>query len=56
MVKIKTVVIIIKILAKFIVHENFGKLVYDFVQKFDTLNVEQLRKYEKKEKDQESGT
>ena len=50
MVKIKTVVIILKILANFIVHRNFGNLIYDFVQKYDTLNVEQLRKYEKTRK------
>ena len=36
MVKIKTVVIILKILANFIVHRNFGNLIYDFVQKYDT--------------------
>ena len=44
---IKTVVIILKILANFIVHRNFGNLIYDCLQKYDTLNVEQLRKYEK---------
>ena len=50
MVKIKTVVIILKILANFIVHRNFGNLIYDYLQKYDTLNVEQLRKYEKTRK------
>ena len=50
MVKIKTVDIILKILANFIVHRNFGNLICNFVQKYDTLNVEQLRKYEKTRK------
>ena len=50
MVKIKTVVNILKILANFIVHRNFGNLIYNFVQEYDTLNVEQLRKYEKTRK------
>ena len=50
MVKIKTVVNILKILANFTVHRNFGNLIYDFEQKYDTLNVEQLQKYEKTRK------
>ena len=50
MVNMKTVVIILKILANFIVHQNFGNLIYDYVQKYDTLNVEQMRKYEKTKK------
>ena len=50
MVQKKTVVIILKILRNFIVHRNFGDLIYDFVQKYDKLNVEQLRKYEKRRK------
>ena len=50
MLKIKTVIIILKILANFIVHRNFDNLIYNFVQKDDTLNVEQLRKYEKTRK------
>ena len=29
------------------VHRNLGNLIYDYVQKYDTINVEQLRKYEK---------
>ena len=39
MVKILKVIIILKILANFIVH-----------QKYDTLNVEQLQKYDEKKK------
>ena len=50
MVNIKTVVIILKILTNFIVHRNFGNLIYDYVKKYDTLNVEQLRKYEQTKK------
>ena len=50
MVKKKSVAIILKILANFIVRRNFGNLMYDFVQTYDTLNVEQLRKYKKSRK------
>ena len=50
MIKIKTVAIILKILADFMVHRNLGNLIYDYVQKYDTINVEQLRKYEKTRK------
>ena len=50
MVKIKAVAIILKILGNYIVHRNFGNLTYDYVRKHDTLNVEQLRKYEKTKK------
>ena len=50
MIKIKTVVIILKILANFIVHRNFGNLIYDYVQMYDTLHVKQLRKSEKTKK------
>ena len=52
MVRIKTVVIILTILADFTVHRNFGNLIYDFVQKDDRLNVEQfeIRKYENMKK------
>ena len=50
MIKIKTVVIVLKILANFMVHRNLGNLIYDYVQKYDTINVEQLRKYEKTRK------
>ena len=51
MVKKNTIVIILKILVNFIVHQNFGNLIYDYVQKYDTLlNVEQLQKYEKTKK------
>ena len=31
----------------FIVQRNFGNVIYDYVQKYDTLKIEQLRKYEK---------
>ena len=50
MIKIKTVTIILKILANFMVHRNLGNLIYDYVQKYDAVNVEQLRKYEKTRK------
>ena len=31
----------------FIVQRNFGNVIYDYVQKYDTLKIEQLRKYKK---------
>ena len=39
MVKIKAVVVILKILASFIVHWHFDNLIYDSVQKYDTLYI-----------------
>ena len=43
----KSVVLFSKIILLFIVQRNFGNIIYDYVQKYDTLKIEQLRKYEK---------
>ena len=56
MLKIKTVIIILKILANFIVHRNFDNLIYNFVQKDDTQCRTIAEIWKNKEKDQESGT
>ena len=37
----------LKIISLFIVQRTFGYIIYDYVQKYDTLKIEQLRKYEK---------
>ena len=43
----ESVVLFSKIILLFIVQRNFGNIIYDYVQKYDTLKIEQLRKYEK---------
>ena len=35
------------LISLFIVQRNFGNVIYDYVQKYDTLKIEQLRKYKK---------
>ena len=47
MVNFKRVVLFLKIISLFIVQRNFGNIIYDYVQKYNTLKIEQLRKYEK---------
>ena len=47
MVNFKPVVLFLKIISLFIVQRNFGNIIYDYVQKYNTLKIEQLRKYEK---------
>ena len=47
MVNFKPVVLFFKIISLFIVQRNFGNIIYNYVQKYDTLKIEQLRKYEK---------
>ena len=47
MVNFKPVVLFSKIISLFIVQRNFGNIIYNYVQKYDTLKIEQLRKYEK---------
>ena len=43
----KTVVLCLKLLACLIVQRSFGNILYDYVQKYNTLRTETLRKYEK---------
>ena len=45
--KFKTVVLCLKLLACLIVQRSFGNILYDYVQKYNTLKTETLRKYEK---------
>ena len=47
MTNFKSVVLFLKTISLFIVQRNFGNIRYDYVQKYDTLKIEQLRKYEK---------
>ena len=47
MANCKSVVLFLKIISLFIVQRNFGNIIYDYVQKYDTLKTDQLRKYEK---------
>ena len=47
MVNFKPVVLYLKIISLFIVQRNFGNIIYDCVQKYNTLKIEQLGKYEK---------
>ena len=47
MVNFKPVALFLKIISLFIVQRNFGNIIYDYVQKYNTLKIEQLRKYEK---------
>ena len=45
--KFKTVLLCLKLLACLIVERSFGNILYDYVQKYNTLKTETLRKYEK---------
>ena len=47
MVNFKTVVLFLKIISLLIVQRNFGNIIYDYIQKCNTLKIEQLRKCEK---------
>ena len=47
MANFKSVVLFLKIISLFIVQRNFGNIIYDYVQKYGTLKIEQLLKYEK---------
>ena len=47
MVNFKPVVLFLKIISLFIAQRNFGNITYDYVQKYDTLKIGLLRKYEK---------
>ena len=47
MTNFKSVVLFLKTISLFIVQRNFGNIRYDYVQKYDILKIEQLRKYEK---------
>ena len=37
----------LKIISLFIVQKIFGHIIYDYLQKYDRLKIEELRKYEK---------
>ena len=43
----KSVVLFLKIISLLIVQKNFGNIIYDYIQKNDSLKIEQLRRYEK---------
>ena len=45
--KFKTVVLCLKLLTCLIVQRSFGSILYDYVQKYNTLKMDTLRKYEK---------
>ena len=45
--KFKTVVLCLKLLTCLIVQRSFGNILYDYVQKYNTLSTETLRKYKK---------
>ena len=45
--KFKTLVLCLKLLTCLIVQRSFGNILYDYVQKYNTLPTETLRKYEK---------
>ena len=45
--KFKTVVLCLKLLTCLIVQRSFGNILYDYVQKYNTLPTETLRTYEK---------
>ena len=45
--KFKAVVLCLKLLTCLIVQGSLGNILYDYVQKYDTLPTETLRKYEK---------
>ena len=45
--KFKTVVLCLKLLTCLIVQRSFGNILYNYVQKYNTLPTETLRKYEK---------
>ena len=45
--KFKTVVLCLKLLTCLIVQRRFGSILYDYVQKYNTLKMDALRKYEK---------
>ena len=47
MVNFKLVMLFLKIISLFIVQRSFGNITYDYVQKYDTLKIGLLRKYEK---------
>ena len=47
MVNFIPAVLFLKIISLFTVQRNFGDIIYDYVQKYKTLKIEQLRKYEK---------
>ena len=47
MVSFEPVVLFLKIISLFIVQRNFGNIIYDYVQKYNKLKIEQMRKYEK---------
>ena len=42
MANFKSVVLFLKIISLFIVQRNFGNIIYDYVQKYGTLKIEQL--------------
>ena len=52
MMEFKTVVSCLKLLTYLIVQRRFGNILYYYVQKYSTLKMDTLRKYEK---DQDSG-
>ena len=45
--KFKTVVLCLKLLTCLIAQRSFGNILYNYVQKYNTLPTETLRKYEK---------
>ena len=45
--KFKIVVLCLKLLKCLIVQRSFGNILYDYVQKYNTLKTDSLRKYEK---------
>ena len=47
MVSFKPVALFLKIISLFIVQRNFGNIIYDYIQKYNTLKIKLLRKYEK---------
>ena len=44
MINFKPVVLFLKIISLFNVQRNFGNIIYNYVQKYNTLKIEQLRK------------
>ena len=47
MINFKPVVLFLKIISLFTVQRSFGNIIYDYVQNYNALKIEQLRKYEK---------
>ena len=46
-IKLKTIVLLLKIFAFFLAHRNFGNVIHDIVQKYTSLSKPQQRKYKK---------